>query len=204
MKPKTNVSLTAVEISKFYSFEFKASHLERARDRFILHCTLGLRVSDFKRFIENPRMYVVGNFVIMTQQKTKGRTGIPLTSLGREILDKYDWQLPKLSDQKYNLYLKISAEQAGIDNPVEIEKILNGKGVFVCMPKFELLSTHCARKTFATSTHSAGISVKKISLMMGISVPTLIRHYIGDDLSGLVEDMENVNAFIAPAQMKVS
>ena len=45
------------------------------------------------------------NLIIINRQKTDIQSVIPLLPQAKEILEKYDYKLPILSNQKINLYL---------------------------------------------------------------------------------------------------
>ena len=65
-----------------------------------------------------------------------------------EIWQKYDWQLPKLSNQKYNSYLQELGDICGIEKP---------------------LHSHLARHSFATILLNKGVPMVMISKMLGHS-----------------------------------
>ena len=65
-----------------------------------------------------------------------------------EVLEKYGNKLPIISNVKYNEYLKIVAQAAGIDKPV---------------------STHWARHTGATMLLNEGVDMKIVSRICGHS-----------------------------------
>ena len=65
-----------------------------------------------------------------------------------EVLKKYDYKLPIISNEKYNQYLKVVASYAKIDKPI---------------------STHWARHTYAVMALSLGVKMEHISKMLGHS-----------------------------------
>lgn len=63
-----------------------------------------------------------------------------------EILKKYDYVLPIISNQQYNLRLKIVADYAGLDRN---------------------LTVHMSRHTFATMCLNNGVKMENVSKMLG-------------------------------------
>lgn len=88
----------------------------------------------------------------------RGKTGIeftiPLLPKALEILDKYDRQLPVISNVKYNKYVKEVAEAA------ELKK---------------KLTTHWARHTGATMLLNAGVPMQVVSKVCGHQSLRLLR-----------------------------
>ena len=80
--------------------------------------------------------------------KTTMTFTIPLLSPALDILHKYNGRLPIISNVKYNEYLKIVAQTAGIDKP---------------------LSTHWARHTGATILLNEGVPMQIVSKICGHS-----------------------------------
>jgi integrase len=67
-----------------------------------------------------------------------------------EIIKKYDYEAPKLSEQKVNEYIKLISQLAGIESPIEKKEIIGGETKIRTVSKFELITTHTARRTAAT------------------------------------------------------
>ena len=122
-------------------------HLARARDIFIFCCYTGLAYSDMQKVRpgdvkrENGQAYIED-----FRQKTGGRYRIVLLPQALEVLERYDWQLPTISNQKLNDYLKVLALMAKIDKP---------------------LTSHMARHTFATWAIGRGVRIEVVSKMLG-------------------------------------
>jgi integrase len=159
---KTNdIYLTDEEINNIYNFNFDAEYLDNARDWFIIGLRTGLRISDFlkltKTNIDND------GFIYKNTFKTDYPVIIPIHEQVEAILNKRNGDFPRrISDQNFNNYIKIVSEKAGLTEVVEgarmderiviennkkkkIHRKVNGK-----YPKFELVSSHVCRRTFAT------------------------------------------------------
>jgi integrase len=145
----------------------KNSKLEKVRDLFIVGCYTGLRFSDFSEIKpEN----IKKDFIQITTKKTNQFVVIPYHPCVRNIMEKYkerDNSLPKaLTNQKMNDYLKVIGKLAGLDEIIVINKSRAGNRVKTNHKKYELLTTHCARRSFATNLFKQGfpgINIMKIT-----------------------------------------
>lgn len=140
-------------------------YLVKDRDLFIVMCWVGCRFSDLHKVntdnIKNNRLY-------FKQTKTKGSVVLPLHPDVKEILDKYDGQLPKLpANQIFNRALKLIAKAAGLRQK-ETKGITKG-GIYRenQFEKWELVTSHTARRSFATNLYKQGVDVMIIMKMTG-------------------------------------
>ena len=138
--------------------EILGPRLENVRDWLLISCLTGQRISDFMNFNADS-IREEGGFKVMDifQEKGKKSVTIPILDLVLEIMKKYDGGFPKqLSDQKYNDYVKEVVKLAGINEVIYggVVKIIKGKGKRKVMgeyPKYELISSHVGRRSFATN-----------------------------------------------------
>ncbi|MEY3444473.1 MAG: hypothetical protein RLZZ519_2754, partial [Bacteroidota bacterium] len=150
-----NVYLDQNELAHLWSLDLsKKPSLERVRDLFLVGCWTGLRFSDFVRLRpEN----VDGKFLKMQTQKTGVVVTLPIHPILREIFEKYDGNLPpKISNQKMNNYLKEIAQLAEFNGLGMDSKTMGGKKKSEWRQKWERISTHTARRSFATNHYKAG------------------------------------------------
>lgn len=91
----------------------------RVRDLFVFQTYTMMGVSDLKAFDYKNCKKVKGH---MTYKANRKKTGQEFTFMLLEpamnILKKYKYKLPIISDQKYNQYLKVVAGYAKIDKPI--------------------------------------------------------------------------------------
>ncbi|MEL7006895.1 MAG: phage integrase SAM-like domain-containing protein, partial [Bacteroidota bacterium] len=124
--PTNIIALTTSEFQRFFNHEFKDPKLERARDLFIFGASTGLRYSDLNNLTQIS--FVEGDIVGVTK-KTKDRFEIPVNHFAEVILKKYDFQLPKISSQKLNQYLKLAAKEAKLNREIEIVQFRGQKRI---------------------------------------------------------------------------
>lgn len=161
------VYLSTKELIKIEEEDFsEKENLEKVRDLFLLGCYTGLRFSDFTQ-IKQENIIEDKSIIQIRTQKTKEKVSIPIHSVVKRILAKYDNTIPKsFTNQIMNKYLKDIAEICEIDTPTELTTTKSGKTQKSTVPKYKLITTHTARRSFATNCYLAdipSISIMKIT-----------------------------------------
>lgn len=182
--------LEEAEVDAFFNHDFsKNKRLERTRDVFVLNCFIGLRVSDLVRLRKGHvfEVEVDGQKAECVRIETKkGGRGdnafVPLLPRPKEILRKYNFNLPKISDQKYNEYIKDALREAEINRQVEVKP-----GEF--KPLHEIVTSHIAVKTFITMCMKKGLPIKMVATITNKSVKTINEHYYSVDEDEIVRRM---------------
>lgn len=158
------VYITKEELQELYNYTFSSETLSKVRDLFVLGCATGLRESDYSNIKpEN----IKDNKLDITTIKTGQRLVIPLNSYSRSILEKYNYKLPEYAQQKFNSYLKEVGKVVGIDNPEQVVTHRKAQRIEVTVPKYELITSHTARRTFITQSIIRGIPLPAIRKMTG-------------------------------------
>jgi integrase len=176
------VFLTVDELKLIEEQEYTLDYLDNARDWLLISCETGQRVSDFMRFDKKLIRYE-GKVPLIefTQVKTNKKMAIPLSKRVMSILAKRKGQFPrKISDQKYNEYIKEVCKEAGLTHKIKgsiISKETKRKesGVF---PKHELVTSHIGRRSFATNNYGR-IPTSLLINVTGHSTEAMFLEYIG-------------------------
>jgi integrase len=172
-----SVYLNESELSQIQSIDLSNKpHLERVRDLFIVGCWTGLRFGDLSRVKpEN----IGDGYMRVTQSKTGDKVVIPLHPVVTEIMAKYDGSLPPaISNQKTNLFLKEIAALAGLNESLHINETKGGIKRSVKRQKHELISTHTARRSFATNLYKSGFPSQSIMKITGHKSESAFLRYI--------------------------
>ena len=142
--------LTVEEIRRIRQKEFKTKRMEQVRDCFVFACYSGLAFTDLKNLSERDLLVDESGkeWIIKPRQKTKIISHIPLLPVAKEIWEKYNYQLPIPSNQKYNAYLHEIGAVCGINKN---------------------LHSHLARHTFATILLNSGVDLVSVSKILGHS-----------------------------------
>jgi site-specific recombinase XerD len=172
-----HIYLTESELTQLWELDLTNNkRLEAVRDLFLVGCYTALRFSDFTNI--HPEN-IVNNAIKIKTQKTNQLVYVPLHWRVEAILKKYDNHLPRaISNQKMNNYLKELGKLAGIDTPFEVNKTKAGLRFSATHPKYELISTHTARRSAATNMFKAGVSSIAIMKLTGHKTETVFLKYI--------------------------
>jgi len=151
----------------------KMHSLELARARFLIGAFTGLRVSDFSRLNSDN----ITDYIRIMSHKTKFNTVIPIHPVIKEIqASGFDFN-QTLSDQKINDHIKEVAKFAGLKHEVQFFERKGGEVITGAYPLCELISTHTARRSFATNAYIAGVPLPAIQKVLGHSkIETTIRY----------------------------
>lgn len=172
-----NIYLTKDELTQFYQHDFNGNpHLERVRDLFIVASWTGVRYSDLQQITPEK---IQGDYIRLKQQKTGDPVVIPIRKEVKEILEKYNGKLPQsISNQKYNDYLKVAADEAKL-NSIFV-KTISHKGMKLekKYPKHELISSHTARRSFCTNAYKDDIPTLSIMAISGHKTERAFLKYI--------------------------
>jgi integrase len=176
------VYLSLVELKKIEKKKLDTESFNNAKDWLLISCETGQRVSDFMRFTKEQIRVENGKHLIeFTQVKTGKLMTVPLSKKVLAILKKRKGDFPyPISDQKYNEYIKEVCRLAGLINKVKgslIDKETKRKktGEF---EKWELVSTHIGRRSFATNNYGR-IPTSLLIGATGHSTEKMFLEYIG-------------------------
>lgn len=146
-----NVYLNKEEVKAIYNLDLSDKpDLDKIRDLFIIGCCTGLRFSDFTKI--KKENIIDDNKIKFRTQKTDETVFIPIHPYVKEILKKYDGKIeaPPNNDN-LNDGIKTVAELAKISEIVEYTINKGGKTEKMSTEKFNQVSSHTARRSFATN-----------------------------------------------------
>jgi integrase len=180
---KTNqIALTYEELKRVETVPL-SDKLDRARDLFLFGLYTGQRYSDFSDF---NIMDVKDNIWVRRQQKTKTVVNVPLHHKAISILAKYNYVLPKLANQRMNEYLKEIGKLAELNEMIKIIKVVGNQEIENVFPKYELLTTHTARRTFVTLSKLKGIDTDIIKATTGHGSDKMVTAYfVSENLNSI-------------------
>jgi integrase len=172
-----SIYLTEKEVEQLYRHDLSADKkLEQIRDLFVVGCEVGLRYSDLSAIRRGNIITTNGDkFIRLVTKKTKETVEVPCSETVLEIMDKYNSNentLPKaVSNQKFNEYLKFACKAAGLTESARLpsapEKLL-----------YECISSHTARRTFATNGYQNDIPIHVLMKITGHKTEKAFRKYI--------------------------
>lgn len=178
------IYLTQEEIKKLQEHQFTAKEeaLERVCDVFLFCCFTGLRYSDAAKL---KRTDVKNGYVSVVTKKTVDALKIELNRHSKAILDKYrdkkfpgGLALPVISNEKMNEHLKVLGQVCGLDDPTRIVYFKGATRYEEVYPKWALLTTHCARRTFVVTALQLGIPAEVVMKWTGHANFQTMKPYI--------------------------
>lgn len=167
--------------------EADISHLspihEIARDIFMVGIFTAQRVSDYNNISRQNIIHNEDGSVIINirQKKTGVWVSIPARDELKQILIKYDYNLPAIAERMLNSCIKEVGKVAGINTLVTVERTSGGVVSYETRPKYELIQSHTARRTAATLMYLAGMDVFNICSVTGHSSIAMLKKYIKAD-----------------------
>ena len=150
---------------------------EAIKDLFIVGCLTALRYSDYSTLT---RANFGKDFITKITKKTGKKVTIPIHAFVREIYNKYDGEVSQgLTIQHFNRYIKKICQKVGINDPVTFDYTRGGKLVTETKPKYELISSHTARRSCATLLYQTGrMKTSEIMQLTGHSTEKCFFKYI--------------------------
>ena len=175
-----NIYLSEEELQRMIDLDLSYSKsLERVRDLFIVGCYTGLRFSDFS---ELKKEHIVGNTFKVKTIKTNEWVTIPLMPFVKDIMEKYKDNansLPKSCvNQTMNKHLKEIGRRAKINESFLKIRTKGRKRVEQTLSKHELITTHTARRSFATNMFKRGVPSRVIMKITGHKTERAFSTYI--------------------------
>jgi len=150
--------------------------LDRVKDLFHFSYLTGQRISDVFSF--DKRQLRNGTWVL-SQVKTKKTVKIPIYSMpeAEQILKKYNFELPVISEQNYNKYLKELGQLAGLKESYMVIRTSGNRRIQIEKPKYKWISSHTARRSRITHLLEDGASITTLMHLTGHNdVKTLMRY----------------------------
>ena len=178
-EPSETIYLTDKELATLYKFDLSGNKkLDRVRDLFIIGCYTGLRFSDLSQI--KPENFIKNGTQLKIRTVKTGETVvIPIHWMIKEILEKYNGQLPRtISNQKMNDYLKELGQKAEFADKIQLNKTQGGKRVTEIKEKWQLITVHTARRSFATNMFIAGVPTISIMKITGHRTERAFMKYI--------------------------
>lgn len=176
---KEIVYLEPDELQKIIDIDLTAKPgLDQVRDLFLFGCFTGARYSDISTIT---RADIQNNIWHLRTHKTKDSLRIPLNDIAISILEKYKdtpAPLPVSIIQTAIRQIRKVCKLAGIDTPVKTTKYIGTNRIDETKPKYELIGTHTARRTFVTLSILQGIKPETVMKITGHSDYKTMQKYL--------------------------
>ncbi|WP_028525588.1 site-specific integrase [Runella limosa] len=170
--------LSATEVQQLATCPYYSDRLQRIVDCFLLQTYTGMAYKelytfDAKKHLTTDELGI--GWIMIHRGKTQELSTIPILRQTRDLLEKYNYKLPVITNQRMNEYIKEAATIAGF--PPE---------------KVEDFTTHLARKTAGMFLLNSGLRIETVSKILGHkSIKVTERHYAKILTSSIVKDLKN-------------
>lgn len=186
----SHIYLNEDEIQKLLDLDLSNNvKSQTIRDLFVVACYTGLRFSDFKQI--NDKNIIDGRLRIKTE-KTGKFVVIPFHPIVKTIIDSYNGSMPRsYCNMVINRELKKIGKLAGFHDKIVKIRTHGLKRKENIFEKWQLLSTHCARRSFATNLFKQGFPAISIMKITGHKSEKTFMRYIKiteDEVASMLED----------------
>jgi len=176
MEETFSIYLSIIDIARIYYFRGLTKKQERIKDLFVLGCLTGLRYSDYSTL---EKINFRDGFITKSTKKTKVTVVIPMHDFVQEIYEKYDGDVASgLTVQHFNRYMKKLARQMGFNEKITFSYTRGSSLVTETREEWELISSHTARRSFATNMILAGVASYQVMAITGHTTEKSFYRYL--------------------------
>ena len=163
--------LTPEELRKFEAVKVKGAKARLVQVEFLIEAFTGARISDVMNFTaEN----FAGGYLTYTSKKTKVTATVPVSEKTRGwILFAQEHRDEEPTLMSRNRIIRRIAKAAGIDSPVKTRR----GGVEKVTPKWEVVSSHTARRSMISNLVEAGASLTEAKICAGHTSEQMTSRY---------------------------
>lgn len=171
------IYLNEDELFKLKSTIMPNRHLDNVRDLFLLACYTGVRSQDYPK-LSKESLINDGTMLRVRTEKTDEEVIIPLHPIAKSILNKYNGTPRMISIQKFNEYIKDVCRIVGLTEVISLTRTSGGKKITMQKEKCDFVSSHTARRSFATNAYKAGVPSLAIMAITGHKTEKVFLKYI--------------------------
>jgi integrase len=173
------IYLTVEELKRLNELKGLSKEAKAVRDRFLTGCFTALRISDYRRLTVEDNFNLDKSFIQIKTQKTGAQVQIPIHPVVWDILKRNKNALPAMpTPQAFGSTIKRICKKAGITDEVLWERTVGTRVVRKKMKKYQLVSSHTARRSAATNMYLAGIPAARIMMVTGHQTEQAFFRYI--------------------------
>ncbi len=175
--------IAAVEVFKYPDDFANPALADICRDVFLVGAYTGQRVSDYKAIPADSIKEIGGRKCLeFVQKKTGEPVIVPIATKLQAIFDKWGGVPPQVKyEQDINEQIKKVAKVAGITGEITTTITKGGRLVKETRRKCDIITTHTARRSFATNAYLGGLDLSSIADITGHKSAEQVKTYIRAD-----------------------
>lgn len=170
-------ALNRFELDLLQNLSGLTPKLQRLQDLFLVQIYTGLRFSDLFN-LKPENVNLPERKITLYTVKTQKPISIPLAPRLQMILEKYNCSLPKISSQKFNEGIKELCKLAGINEMMPSTYFIGSERIDELRPKYEVISSHTARRTFITLSLKKGVLPEMVMKVSGHTSRKSFQKYV--------------------------
>lgn len=179
------VYLSETEIQRLLEYIPSTRNEDFVLTAFLLGCLTGARHSDYIKFSAD-NISEDGSQLRYTSQKTRTSATLPVAPAVPRLIEHMSGLADiQMADSTFNDSIRRICCKCGICTRMKLYR----RGKDSSSPKWEFVSSHTARRSFASNLYLRGCDVLSISLMMGHASVDMTRGYIVCGLRNLPESV---------------
>jgi integrase len=172
-----SVYLNEDELLRLYRLDLKDNAIqEKTRDLFLIGAYTGFRFSDYSTLCK--RHFNVDDTIQKRTEKQELSVVLPVHPIVQKIIKRNNGEIPKVGYGTFKSTLREICQIAKIDNDVTYVKTRGDKSETITEPKWKLIGSHTARRSFATNAYLGGVPSISIMKMTGHKTESSFMKYI--------------------------
>ena len=177
----TKVYLSIQEIRQLKNSETLTEGQKKVLDVFLVQAFTGFSYKTLQEFLKNPLAFVKEfegkTYIEIERSKTGEISAVPLHTEVQRIITKYNGVMPEFTEVYVNRTLKIIGRKAGLNNPIPIKITKGGEKVTQITEKYNLITTHTARRTMVSLGMQNGLSTASLQAITGHTTEQQLNRY---------------------------
>jgi integrase len=175
------VTLNREEIRQLENLKIDNPYWQKIIDVFVCNCFMSLRFGDLQTFDKGKFIQDSdGDFYYQKQNEKTGKTiEVVITPTALKILQKYNFDLPRYTNQYFNRELFTILEHYKLfGETVQKQELRDGKPVTKNYLKRELITSHTCRRSYITNCVTNKVSLNAIQASTGHSQLSTLSKYV--------------------------
>ena len=195
-------ALSAQQLKDFFAYQIppgtrgdtSRKGLKRCRDLFVVQCCTGVRISDLPQIIKQYNSDPTRDNFQVAMTKTQRMVEIPVLPMLHQVAARYDGKLPEIGAvQRYNKLLKQAAQLSGLFDGKLVKPAVDDRGLLdpVETTQWKEISSHTARRSFATIALDSGVPPHVVMAITGHKQESNFRKYVvtnADEVAALLRE----------------
>ena len=178
-RPVDTIYLNEQELEHLFNYPYRNTYIRSAVHTFLIGCYTGMRYVNFIKLDFVRDMITLDGVQMIKAKAAKSNeiVYIPIHPNLQRIINENVYS-SKISNQKLNSFIKLAAKEAGMNEQISLDVYKGGKDMIIQYRKWEKVTTHTARRSFATNAFKAGIPAQMIMKITGHKTESQFMKYL--------------------------